>query len=75
MKTNLTINETVLEGIHDFVTTNDKKGFTQLIDSLCESVVKSGFLVEFDLSEEIGALYDVKRLINSLPFSPPRENA
>lgn len=75
MKANLCINEETLQGIHDFIFCDDKDNMLEHIDRIIEIAVKSKMAEEFQISEELGLLYDVKRLINVLPFSRHRENA
>ena len=69
MTTNITINETVLQGLHDFMFCDEKKNIINKIDRIIEISVRSGTVKEYELEEEMGLLYDVKRLIDVLPFS------
>jgi len=69
MTHNITINEKTIDGIWQFVTIDEKDEMISKIDRIIEITVKTKTAEEFQLSEELALLYDVKRLIDVLPFS------
>ncbi len=63
-----------IEAINDFIHIDENTAFLEKIDKIIEYNIKSGVLVEFSLQDDLGFLFDIKRLIASLPkpkFSNP----
>lgn len=58
-----------IEAINDFIQIDHNHEFLNKIDCLIEFNIKSGVLTEYDLKDEVGFLFDIKRLIASLPKS------
>lgn len=65
MATNMCITR---DAINEFTRIDEKKAILQAIDDIVETSIKSGFAMEFQLNKEIGLLFDIRRLIDKLPF-------
>ncbi len=66
---NLLINKETLEGIGNFVDLDSKENILASVDFIIEYNLKSDTATEFSLTKELALLFDIKRLINSLPFA------
>ena len=69
MNSSININQETLEGISNFVDLDSKENILTSIDFVIEYNLKSDIAGEFNLTHELGLLFDIKRLINCLPFS------
>lgn len=69
---NVAINNEFLEAIKLFTSIDEKPNILQSIDTIIEINVRSGFAEEYQLGAELGILYDLKRLVETLPFTQPQ---
>lgn len=72
MKSNIETYQEALQAISDFTNIGEKENLLDTIDRILEINIKSGIAEEYQLTAELGLLYDVKYLINKLPFSHAR---
>ena len=69
MKIDVCFSPESLEGISSFCKGDTRESIVEKIDRLVESVIRGGLMQDFDLSEELGTLFEIKRLMKYLPFS------
>ena len=74
MNKNIIVNEQTLEAIGNLTFLADKEEILSHIDRVIEIAVKSKIAEEYQMSEELGTLFDIKFFIGKLPFSQARQN-